>query len=1024
MKSRPHRVESTPLFPNDTERKFVSVLFADLCSSTAQIADLDPEEAKEYLERALMLMSQAIHAYGGIVSQVLGDGLIALFGAPIAQEDHALRACLAAIDIQKQSRLQAGTDQPMVVRIGIHSGEVVVGPARDDIATFYRADGSTIHLASRVEQLAQPGTVLISDATWRLINVHLHARSRGHHPIRGLERKLELFELALSNQRALIAAPVQRGNPSPLIGRTLVLAAMMTMARNVLESGRRAIGLRGEAGIGKSRLIAEFSREASSLGYSVCQVSAQAWSGQTPYRLIAELFAELMNLPLDADSEQRAQQARILIGQWPAGDHWHADVANELLGLGEQRNEWRSLTPIQRSRQITQSIQWLITLRQSQAPLLIIIDDLHLADQDSVRLLNQLLPTLNDLPVMLCLGYRPVFTPRWDQEPWFVEQAIESLPTTDSHSLAQTLLGNHPSVADLVDMLVTRTDGNPLFVEQIILALVDEGTLLGHSGAYQQVSGKTSRRLPGTITAIIGARIDRLPAAAKSIVEAAAVVAEPISVEIAATMQAVSHEEAGHLLSVTVAAGVMSRAIRAGREVFQFTHGLMQEVAVGSLTARRRQRLHREAHHALRTATATLGADPDAVLANHAWHGELWEAAAGHAQVSMRRSIARSANRAALKMYELGLDAIGHLTAGPDVWKAELGLRLTVLGALLPTGKIDEIVVNLEHAESIAARLGNRRQRSNALLQLALTHWIRGSYRKGLDAAGKAMVNARDENDNTIGMAALQLTMMLNHGLGRYPEVVTDAQQLFDRYSRELSGHSFIPGWAMIASVNAACFLADAYWRMGEMTLAQQFCNKAYLDLREHDHPFSRTLVDFTQAEIWLAQDRPGEAAALLESTVRICHQHEFHAMLPAVLASLAGAMALAGQPQPALQMLHKALADRIDLAGGRYNAFYYPKNMALAQAMAGDFASAIQSAAAARAASASFEQHGQEAESLLLQAEIEAMAGDADEAQQHHEQALGLCRACGASPIGRGLVGAARRAGILSEIGKAQAHS
>lgn len=994
------------VIPSATERKIISVLFADLCGSTQRVAGLDAEEAKDYLEQVLDLMTKAVHAYGGTVSQLLGDGLIALFGAPIAHEDHAMRACLSAIAMQQRARAERLAGKTMALRIGIHSGEVVVGPSHDDIASFYRADGSTIHIASRIEQLAKPDTVLISAASFRLVNDQLDAQTIGMQPIRGLDKNIELFELATIAQRSPAGTLAQRGELSPLVGREAILADMdallggmgdtrlppdLASVAGVHPASLRVVGLRADAGIGKSRLLHAVRTRAQRLGIDSCHVIARTWTGQQSLGVLTGLIAELIAVPWHADPKKRIEATRETLRNWPPDTPMHRAVVNDLLRIDPPDPAWLQLTPVQRRREITATVQWLITTRATGQCLLIVIDDLHLADRDSIKILESVTERVQSLPLFICLGYRPELTHSWRTSPWFKEVDLSPLPADTMHQLAIELLGTDPSLEGLVARLVLRAEGNPLFVEQFVMTLVDNGSLLGTPGSYRCVSQPNDIPVPESIAAIIAARVDRLPAGAKALIEAAAVMAEPITADAAAKMLGGSTEDPGGLLNLTSAAGLTRPSLDNGRQVWQFAHGLVQEVIVGSLTSGRRKGLHRAACDVLLSGASEHAGDRAAVVANHAWHGEAWQLAAEQSLQALATSISRSANRDALRMFDLGIDAIGHLKSSKAKRQTELTLRLTVLGAQLPMGRVDDIVSNLEHAASIAQALGDARQQANVSLQLAVTHWVRGSYAEGLAAAGLAKRLASDVASRRIVMAATQLTMMLEHGLGNYPAVIRHARRISTDHRDEVRAGQSIPGWAINASINVLCFLGDALWRTGELEAAQQACDSAYRELADRDHAFSRSLVDFTQAEVLRAGGKPAAAAALLQTTAQACRQHDLLAMLPPVIAALAGATALSGKPQQALTQLESALASRIDQAGGRYNAVYFPKNRAIALACLGRLDEAAQAAGQACAAAARYHQAGNEAESLWLLADIETAAARHDDARAHRERAAVL---------------------------------
>ncbi len=980
------------------ERKHATVMFADLCGSTEQIGNPDPEEARKYLDPALALMSGHVKAYGGIISQLLGDGVLALFGAPLAQEDHALRACLAGLAIQRAvidwNRERAGSDKPIAVRVGIASGELVVSSASEYLSSHYRADGLTAHLAKRIEGLATPGSVVISGTTFRLVERHIEAKALGTRVLAGFDAEVELYELLLKEQRPRAASLARHAALAPLIDRTEVLSALNVVGTHALASRMRAIGLTGEAGIGKSRVIAEFCRAMRGSGFNTCFVAAHAYATHVQYAVIGDLMRELMPAPPDVGAQGHASGAVASMDAWEPGASSHRDAAIDLLELGRPSAAWAALTPSQRRRRIGDALQWLITKRVESGPLMIVVEDLALADRESQRLLEQLLRRIEPLPVLVCMTYRHQFQPRWIDAPWFSEHVMRALEPQDMLSMAHAILGEDESVQSLVSDLADKAQGNPFYLEQMTLTLVDDGTLLGAPGAYRCVRPDPELRIPGSIAAVIGARVDRLPTAAKTALEAAAVIGEPFTSELLASTNSITAGEAESRLSHAVIAGLLSAHIIDGETRYEFPHALVQEVVAATLTHARRKLLHRAVFNALREHAGDKSSDAS-VLAHHAYAGEAWSEAAEFALRSMSRSIERSANRDALTMFDMGRDAARRLADGSVRATLELGLRLEAIGALLPLGRVDDIVDNLERAQVTTRAIGDKKREAAVSLQLAVMLWTRGTYRQGLHIAGQAAEAATSVQSRSLQMAAMQARMMLNHGLGRYDEALDEARTVERQFTAELAARRIMPGWAVIAAVNVKVFMADMLARMAHFDVAQDLCDAAYRELAAHEHAFSRVMVDFVQGEVWVALNRADEAAQRLREALASCKTNDVPTMYPAIVAALGGAMARGSEPAAAVELLEKAIAEKAYLAGGRYNEYYLSLNLGIALLKCGRYVDALSALTAAQASARMYEQRAHEAEAAYWLAETELAADRKEGAITAFEKARSLAEAC-----------------------------
>ncbi len=971
------------------ELKQVTVLLADLCGSTEQVVRTDAEGGQAYLDQALRLMSEAVAVYGGTQVQWRGDELLALFGAPVAQEDHALRACLAAIAMLDAMKAQNSRQAPMAVRIGIDSGEVIAGPGSGEASGSYRVDGAPVHLASRLEKLAPPASAYLSGNTQQLVSGQIDTRALGPRTLRGFGAPVEIHEIVGGLQDSAAAPLARRRFLGPLVGRAEALDALAQVADDVCRGGLRGVGVRGDAGIGKSRLLAELSIRLAGRGFTTVSVAARSYASQAPYSLVADIVRALqataggtIALPPEASND-------------PQGAELHAAALADLLGNGDPVDAWRALTPTQRREYLAHTFVALVRARMSGAPMLLLVEDVFLADQSSVRLLESLPRRLQELPLLILMSYRPDFSHRWTDAPWFVEHQVGPLAPADLSSLADELLGTDASLQDIRATLLERAGGNPLFLEQMVMTLVDAGSLLGSPGAYHRAPAEMLLRVPASIQTIIGARVDRLPEGVKASLEAAAIIGEPIDAAMVAAVRDISKAEAERHLRHAMSGGLVAAA-QGPAGAYAFRHGLVQESVLASLTRSRRRQLHRAAFEAYLGRAGEQASTDAAVLAHHAFHGEQWQAAAERALRAMARSIERSENKDALRVFELGLDAARRVEDEAAMLSCELALRVEALGAQMALGQFDAIVANLQRAESITLALGDTRRQAAVSLQLAVTLWACGSYQQGLSVATQAGKAAEASGSRSLHMAAMQARMMLHHGLGRYVEASEDAVEVAREFAVELQARRLFPGWAVMASTNLHAFIIDIMTLRGDLAAAQAACDAGYAELEEQDHPFSRVLLDFSRSELLLAQNRPAEAATLLQKALELCRVHEVSNMYPAILAHLGGALAQSGQAQEALALLEPAVAQKLSRAGGRYNEYYFPYFLAIALQEAGRTDEALTAARQACDAAASFQQRGHEARALLLLATLEQRRGRTRDSQEHLAEAKALAKACG----------------------------
>ena len=489
----------------------------------------DPEAAQQLLDPAIHLMMDAVHRFEGTVNQVLGDGIMALFGAPIAHEDHALRACYAALALQTAIRSYADEvrrAQGMVLqlRVGLNSGEVVVRAIGTDLHMDYSAVGQHTHLAARMEQLATPGTILLTAATWRLVEGLVRVQALGAVPIKGLTKPVEAFELVgvTPLQRRLQAAAAR--GLTRFVGRQHELAALYQALAQAAAGHGQVVALVGEAGVGKSRLAYEFVHAHSTQGWRVLESASGSHGKATPYFPVLDLLKRYCHL--EEQDNPRTVRAKVT-GQILTLDEALQDTLPALLALLEvlpDDSPFCTLDPPQR-RQRTLQVLKRVLLRESQMqPLLLVFEDLHWIDAETQALLDGLVESVPTARLLLLVNYRPEYQHGWGSKTYYTQLRLDPLPPASAEEFLAALLGDDPGLAPLKQLLITRTESNPFFLEESVRTLVETGVLVGEPGAYRLAQALPTIQVPATVQAVLAARIDRLPPEEKRLLQTAAVI--------------------------------------------------------------------------------------------------------------------------------------------------------------------------------------------------------------------------------------------------------------------------------------------------------------------------------------------------------------------------------------------------------------------------------------------------------------------------------------------------------------------
>ena len=579
------------------ERKQVTVLFADLKDSTELIRGLDPEAAQQLLDPALHRMMDAVHRFEGTVNQVLGDGIMALFGAPIAHEDHALRACYAALAMQ--AAMRAYTDEvrrtqglELRMRVGLNAGDVVVRAIGNDLHMDYSAVGETTHLAARMEQMATPGTIRLTAATLHLVEGLVQVTALGPVPVKGLVEPVEVFELVgASRLRRRLQAAAARGL-TPFVGRQQELEALHQALARAKAGHGQVVALVGEAGVGKSRLVHECVHSHRTQDWRVLESASVSYGKATPYFPVMDLLKRYCHV--DDGDDARTIRAKVT-GQVLTLDETLQDTLPALLALLDavpDDSPFLTLDPPQRRQRTLEALKRVL-LRESQVqPLLLVFEDLHWIDTETQALLDRLVESLPTTHLLLLVNYRPEYQHGWGSKTYYTQLRLDPLPPASAEAFLAALLGDDPSLAPLTPLLIARTEGNPFFLEESVRTLVETGVLVGTPGAYQLVQPLQGMQMPATVQAVLAARIDRLPPEDKRLLQTAAVIGTDVPFAllraIADVPEAALHRGLAHLQ----AAEFLYETRLFPEQEYTFKHALTHEVAYGSLLLERRRVLH------------------------------------------------------------------------------------------------------------------------------------------------------------------------------------------------------------------------------------------------------------------------------------------------------------------------------------------------------------------------------------------------------------------------------------------------
>jgi class 3 adenylate cyclase/tetratricopeptide (TPR) repeat protein len=901
------------------ERKHVTILFADLKSSLELLADRDPEDARILLVSVIDRLIRAIGEYGGIVNQVMGDGVMAMFGAPLAYEDHALRACLAALRIQEMMNVneretQHSKSSRQQVRIGINSGSVLVAERGAGFNFQYTAFGETAHVAARLEQLAKPAGISISMSTYNLVKHSVQVEPGRLVPIRGLNHPIEVFELLSARVGRRLTA---RGSDlSPFTGRHNEQTAM-TFALQQAAAGRgRMVALIGEAGAGKSRLTMEFVDKNVGPEWLRIEMETTSYTRDIPYFALVGALRNYFGINPDEDPKGLQSKISARLETLGLTSEFSSVALPGLFGVRDSR--WKEMSPELRRTSIIDTATNIILQESKSRPVLFVAEDLQWIDDETEALFRRLVPAIGTSRILLLMNYRPEYQHDWANLKNYLQVPVESLARDDATKLLEAILGSDSTLEQLKTLLHERTGGNPFFIEESVRTLEDDGALTGSSGHFKLAKLVSGLMIPRTVQDLLTMRIDRLPPEDKRLLQAAAIMGIEVDPAILQGLVDYSYEIMSARLANLNAAGLLYEASQSKDIRYVFKHALSQDVVYESLPQNDRRQLHGKVVDRMEVLYGKRIQEIVEVLAHHALRAEKWEKAVTYVKLAGDKALSHSACRAALGYFEVGLAALEHLPAGREKVERAHDLRIALRHALMPLGRHPQMLPHLNEAERLARSLGDQHRLGQTLAHLCHCHWLMGEWAQAIACGQQALDVA-----NTLGDLAIQVWTRFYVGLAFFSlGEFSKAIDLLTANSEALQGpmsHERFGGVSLPAVVSGG-WLSWCLAEIGEFRLALVYALRAKAVSDEAGQAFDRIQAGLAAGGISIIKGDFADAVPPLETALLLCESASIPILLPRVASALAYAYAMGGRLKEALPVAERAAQEvgTMQLAGLR----------------------------------------------------------------------------------------------------------
>jgi class 3 adenylate cyclase/predicted ATPase len=978
------------------ERKTVTALFADIKGSMELMEELDPEEARTLVDPALHLMIDAANHYGGYIVQSTGDGIFALFGAPVAHEDHAHRALYAALRMQNEMRKYSGRlreagNPPLEIRIGVNTGEVVVRSIRTaDAHTEYTPIGHSMNLAARMQTLASTGSIAIAETTQKLAVGYFEFKPLGPTRVKGVSEPINVYEVVgLGSLRTRLQVSAERGL-SRFVGRQHEMEQLQRAF--ALAHGRRGqiVAVVAEAGVGKSRLFHEFKLQSQSAIF-VMEAFSFSHGHASPYLPVIGLLKDYFRIG-DRDDE-RTQREKVT-GRVLALDRALEEAMPylfALLGIQDPGGPLDEMDSTVRRRRTREAIKSLIHRESLDHTLLLIFEDLHWVDAETQSLLDLLAESIGTAPILMMLNYRPEYQHHWSNKTYYTQLRLDPLGSQNAAEMLSELLGHSDELQSVNNLIVARTEGNPFFMEEMVRALFDQGVLT-RNGVVRVAKPLASIQIPPTVQGILAARIDQLAPAEKELLQTLAVIGKEFPFGLVRRVtHRMENELAPELAQLQLGEFIYEKPAFPESE-YTFKHALTQEVAYNSVLIERRRELHERTALALEELFAGKLDEQVDALAHHYSRSGNAAKAVGFLLRAAEQARARSAYDDALRYVNEALSLLPELPDSPKRDRDEIAIQ-GIRGLLLAATQgfaAAEIGQCLNRGVELCKRIGEGPEMYGVMFGLWNFNLARNRLHDAMKLAEKILNLSRLMNTDLAEAGAHSAFGATCLWLGEFSAACQHLEQANAVYDRDL-GH-YLPMYkARVVPSRAQS--SWALWMIGSPDQAYARAEEAVALATRLRSPFS--MVFALMHAIALAHLRGDYSTIRLraESMMQIALEQGFPYW--SAIASMVIGRVLVGEGShdAGIIRMREAMASLRE-TGGELIYNYALSLLAESYLMAREPEQGLAVIAEALEVVETSGQHMHEAELWRLRGELHVLRGDAEaEAERSFQRALEVAR-------------------------------
>lgn len=908
----------------DGERKTITALFADLKGSTALIEGLDPEEARAIIDPVLQLMMEAVHRYEGYVAQALGDGIFALFGAPLAHEDHPQRALYAALRMQEEIRRYADTLRakgypPVQIRVGVNTGEVVVRSVRkDNLHADYVPVGHSINLAARTEQLATPGSILITAATYRLTDGYFTCKDQGKTQIKGVEEPLPIYEvLSAEPGRTRLQVAARRGL-TRFVGRQRELEQLQRALAQAKAGSGQIVSVVGEPGVGKSRLVYEFKRT-SHVGVLVLEAYSASHGKGSLYLPVIELLKGYFDIQAGDDERKRREKVGGKVLMLDRGLEDTLPYFFVLLSIDEHSSPLQQMDPQIRRQRTFDALKKLFLRESLKQPLLVVVEDLHWIDRETQEFLDTFSEGIASARILLLVNYRPEYHHEWGRKTYYTQLRLAPLGKGEAEEFLTAVLGaaaearQTASFHAVKQLILEKTEGTPFFMEEVVQTLAEEGVLVGERGHYQLTRQVSMLQISPTVQGILAARIDRLATEEKALLQHCAVIGREFSFSLVKQVVAQPEAHLDRLLSSLRHKEFLYERLAFPEVAYLFKHALTQEVAYGTVLQERRKELHERTARAIESLYTENLEEHYAELAHHYSRGRNTEKAITYLQKAGQQAAQNSAHTEAIQSYTTALELLATLPETPDRMRQELSVQLTLAASLQVTKgpSAPEVGNAYMRAQELCQHAGDARQLFSALHGVWLFHHVQADLTAARETGERLLTMAEGIRDVALLLEARRALGSTLLWQGEFSLARIHLEQAVTLFDEHAGGSLQLLSGGADPEIVCLCELARVLWLLGYPDQALRRSETALRLARTRAEPFSLGFALIFAAGLYQLRCEGALTQQHADEGITLARQYGFAALLSAGTIRRGWALAEQGYAEEGLRDMQQGLTAR-----------------------------------------------------------------------------------------------------------------